>query len=305
MANTKAQESMAELDATLAGLGTQDGSQDDESPSNAEYDATGLGLAMANDHGINLADVTGTGKDGRITVPDVEKVIKARDAEIAEAEAQAEADESAEAPEFAEAEARAVPVESSEVVEEAAEAEAQTKDSDKANGDDKPADPPRKPRQKRRSKVGKQSVPFATTLPLHTSYVEIRHIKRTLNEFGFGWEGQEIVTGEAADENLGKLLQKGFVPIHIESLGLIFQGGVQVLWIFGLPEMDEDEAPRYNEIYHRIELVGGKGPDGKGVSGFDADAMATSYLQTGWDLAYVGVVDKSDFGVNVMWIFVR
>ena len=63
----------------------------------AGVDATDIALQYANDYSINLSEVKGTGKDGRVTVPDVEKFKKALDAKAeegaqAEEEAQAEAD---------------------------------------------------------------------------------------------------------------------------------------------------------------------------------------------------------------------
>lgn len=280
MTTEQAKESLAALHAELEEVESQ--TPEEEKVANETYDATGLALAMANDHGVDLGEVTGTGKDGRITVPDVDKFIKARDAEIAEVEAKAEAD--------------------AEVIE-AAEPEAKAEVSDKANSDDEPAEAPPKPRKKRRKKAGRQSVPFASALPLHTSYAEVRHFKRTLNEFGFPWDEGEVVTREEADEALGKLLQEGFVPIHIEGLGLELGGGIEMLWVLGLPE--EDETPRYQEIYHVVRNVGTMGPDGRGVSGVGANELVTSYLDDGWDLAYIGVIAKTGAGLNLMWVFVR
>jgi hypothetical protein len=56
------------------------------------YDVTGLAQQMAEDYDVDLAEVEGTGKDGRIVVPDVDKYIKARAAEAEQAETEASAD---------------------------------------------------------------------------------------------------------------------------------------------------------------------------------------------------------------------
>jgi hypothetical protein len=54
-------------------------------------DATDLAIRMAADKGVDLASVEGSGKEGRITVPDVDKFIKEREAE-AESDVEASAD---------------------------------------------------------------------------------------------------------------------------------------------------------------------------------------------------------------------
>lgn len=46
-----------------------------------DVDATDIAFQYANDYGIDIREVTGTGKDGRITVPDVEKFKAALDAQ--------------------------------------------------------------------------------------------------------------------------------------------------------------------------------------------------------------------------------
>jgi hypothetical protein len=72
---------VAELDEVIA--------QAEQAEGTEGIDATGLAEQMAADFNVDLAEVTGSGKGGRITVPDVEKFIKAREAE-AEAPAEAE-----------------------------------------------------------------------------------------------------------------------------------------------------------------------------------------------------------------------
>jgi pyruvate/2-oxoglutarate dehydrogenase complex dihydrolipoamide acyltransferase (E2) component len=46
-------------------------------PAELEIDATEAAAGLARDHGIDLATVKGTGKGGRITEPDVQKVVDA------------------------------------------------------------------------------------------------------------------------------------------------------------------------------------------------------------------------------------
>ena len=53
-------------------------------------DATDAAIAYAKDHGVDLSKVTGTGKEGRITVMDVEKYFKELPEEEAEEEVQTE-----------------------------------------------------------------------------------------------------------------------------------------------------------------------------------------------------------------------
>ena len=53
------------------------------------FNATEKALMYASDFGVNITEVTGTGQDGKVTVPDVQKFKKEMDAK-AEAEALAE-----------------------------------------------------------------------------------------------------------------------------------------------------------------------------------------------------------------------
>lgn len=67
---------VAELDEVIA--------QAEQTEGGSGFDATELAEQMAADNGVDLAEVKGTGKGGRITVPDVDRFIKAK-AEEAEA----------------------------------------------------------------------------------------------------------------------------------------------------------------------------------------------------------------------------
>ncbi len=52
-----------------------------EAPEAGELDITGAARELAEEHGIDLASVEGSGKDGRILKTDVQKAIKAREGE--------------------------------------------------------------------------------------------------------------------------------------------------------------------------------------------------------------------------------
>jgi pyruvate/2-oxoglutarate dehydrogenase complex dihydrolipoamide acyltransferase (E2) component len=105
--------------------GTEAKPEEPESDAGEAGDATEPAAKLATDEGIDLATVTGTGKDGKITKGDVEDAVKARDAaaesDAAAAEAIAKQDaDAAAAEEAAHEEAAAAEEEAAKQREEAA-----------------------------------------------------------------------------------------------------------------------------------------------------------------------------------------
>lgn len=256
----------AELDRIIAEAEEEENAVIDQ----LDVDATDIAFQYAADYGINIAEVKGTGKDGRITVPDVEKFKKALDAkteEVAEAEVdQAEADH---------------PVE---------------------EGDEQPE---AKPEPKKKAAKGKGTEILPTLPNTIVGLTEIYHVVRFINEYGMGdWE-QLIVSGPDADENLSNVLEEGFQLIHSQPLGWD-ENGIGMLWVFGKFAKGKVERFPYQEIRHITKRIGGLGEDGRGVTGKYANKMISGYLKAGYDLALVEALDNGIGGVvNMMWILVR
>ncbi|NIM22474.1 MAG: hypothetical protein GTN64_08700 [Candidatus Latescibacteria bacterium] len=228
-----------------------------------QINASEKALLYAKDHGVPIEKVTGTGVDGKIIVPDVQKYKKESDAK-AKAEAEAKAKEKAEPP---------------------------------AKVEEKPKKPRRKPKTKAVS-----SFPLLPTL--RANLKEIYHIVRSIHEFGMGWENS-VVSGAEADENIGKMLEEGWVILHIQTLG-VDMDGIRMLWVMGVPdESIEDKVWPYREILHLTRPIGNIGDDGRGITGLQANEFISGYLRDGWDLAMVEALGMGTGIINMMWVLVR
>jgi len=224
----------------------------------AEVDATDLARKMAKDYNILLSDVKGTGKDGRVTVPDVDKHRKALEAE-AELVEKAPADMVE--PEIVEAEEE-------------------------------------KPRP-----ITKKIVAGALLPNVIVGLTEIYHIVRSVSKLGgMGWHSSRVSVADV-DERLGEMLLEGWELVKSQPLGYGPEG-IDMFWVLG--KFAEDKVTRYpyTDIMHMTRRVGGG--DTEAISGTQANALISGYLQTGWDLALVEALDKAAGGVvNVMWILLR
>lgn len=230
-------------------------------------DATDIALQYAADYGIDIGKVKGTGKDGRITVPDVEKHKKVLDVEAEKAEAEPDQ-----------------PVEEGK------------------KGEDQP---PATPKPKRKTVKGTGTKVLPSLPNVFVGMTEIYHVVRFINEYGMGGWKELVVSGPEADENLGYLLEEGFQLIHAQPLGYE-EMGIGMLWVFGKFAEEKVERFPYQEIRHITQRIGGMGEDGRGISGQAANVMISGYLQAGYDLAMVEALDKGVGGVvNIMWILVR
>ena len=245
-----------ELDAVIA-------EADAELQAPEGVSATEKALLYASDFGVDIAEVPGTGQDGKITVPDVQKFKKEMDAK-AEAEA----------------------AEPEVVVEE--------------------APPEEKPKPKKRPPKSAKAMSDKTALlpSLRTGLKEVYHIVRSIHEYGMGWESQ-TVTGVDADENIGKMLEDGWVIVHIQSLG-IDMDGIRMLWVLGLPDEGyEEKFWPYREIQHLTRPIGSAGDDNRGLTGFQINEFVSGYLRDGWDLAMVEALGMGTGVINMMWVLVR
>lgn len=229
------------------------------------YDITEKAQMMADDFKVDLDEVEGTGANGRITVPDVDKYIKDREA------AKAEQDE----------------------------AKATAKSESSATGEEKPVDGSAKKKVAKRKPKNASTAPLLPTL--REGIVEIRHMKRTLSPGGGSWD-EEVVRNDYVDDKISEYLQEGWGLIHIQHLGVTAEG-IEMLWVMGKPAEGVDFP--FNEIYHIVQNVGGVGPDNRGLTGFQADALINSYLAEGWELAYTKAIASSSAGINMMWVLVR
>jgi hypothetical protein len=250
---------LAEIDSALT-----EAESTGASPQTAN--ASAQAIRYAEDFGVDLKEVKGSGLGHKITVPDVEAFVKEREAKAEVEKAKAEAGPTEEAPTA-------------------------------------PADP--KGAKKSAKKIEPRPLAAITNLlpSLRTNMKEVRHIVRTLNEYGIDW-GQQIVSAPDADENLSALLEQGWALIHVQSLGVV-PDGIQMLWVLGMPT--EEAAPNwpYREIHHIVRQVGSFGEDGRGVTGYMADSMIAGYLEAGWNLAYVHALAMSTAGINMMWVLIR
>ena len=239
-------------------------------PGTSGFDATGLAEQMAADNGVDLAEVEGTGKDGRITVPDVDRFIKQKAAEADQAEEEAEA---------------------------SAKSGTETPDEES-----KP-----KPKAKAKAKAKGEAVTLLPPLPnIIRGLAEVHHTIRSVGEVGSGDWFNSIVSVQDADENLSAMMGDGWSLIKTQSMGY-GPDGIEMLWVFG--KFKEDAVVKDwpdREIHHVSRVVGGMGDDGRGVSGLAANALVNGYFETGWDLADVGALGEAVGGaVNMMWVFVR
>jgi len=220
-----------------------------------KVDATDLARKMAKDYNILLTDVKGTGKDGRVTVPDVDKFRKALEAEAELAEKD--------------------PAEVVEVEEEVEEP---------------------KP-------ITKKIVAGALLPNVIVGLTDVYHIVRSVSKLGgMGWHSSRVSVADV-DERLGEMLLEGWELVKSQPLGYGPEG-IDMLWVLG--KFGEGKVTRYpyTEIMHMTRRVGGG--DVEAISGTQANALISGYLQTGWDLALVEALDKAAGGViNVMWILLR
>jgi hypothetical protein len=240
---------------------------ENEAKPKKKYDITEKAQLMADDFNVDLDEVKGTGSNGRITVPDVDKYIKSREAEKAEQE----------------------------------EAKATAKSESSGAGEEKPSDdaPVVKKKSAKRKPKSASTAPLLPTL--REGITEVRHMVRTLSSNGGNWD-EKVVRADYADDKISEYLQEGWGLIQIQHLGVTAEG-IDMLWIMGKP-VDGVEFP-FDEIYHIVQNVGGVGPDNRGLTGFQADALINSYLAEGWELAYVKAIASSAAGINMMWVLVR
>ncbi|MCK5548037.1 MAG: E3 binding domain-containing protein [Thermoplasmata archaeon] len=232
-------------------------------------EATPKALLYARDFGVDISTVTGTGTEGKVTVPDVQKVKKEMDA--------------------------------------LAEAEATTVAADEP-ADEPKEEKPKKEKPKRKSQKAKRALvgERVNLLPsLRAGLDEIYHIVRSIHEVGsMGWDGP-IVSAIDADNEIGKMLSDGWYLVQLQTLG-VDMDGIHMLWVLGKPsEGYEDSFYPYREIHHITRPVGSSGDDGRGLVGVRANELITGYLRDGWDIAMAKGLGMGTGVVNMMWILVR
>lgn len=227
--------------------------------------ATPKALLYARDHDVVISDVTGTGAEGKITVPDVQRFKKQVDAQ-------------------AEADAKAEVLEPEVAVPEEPEKE--------------------KPKKKPRKSAKAVSEKVALIPSLRTGLKEVYHIVRSIHEFGMGWE-QQTVSGKDADENIGARLEEGWVIVHIQALGVDMDGIRMLWVMGLPDEGYEEKFWPYREIQHVVRPLGNAGDDGRGITGLAANEYISGYLRDGWDLAMVEALGMGTGVINMMWVLVR
>jgi hypothetical protein len=236
-----------------------------EAPEGVE--ATEKALMYASDFGVDISKVPGTGAEGKVTVPDVQKFKKEMDAKAEAEEAETESDE---------------------------------------EGEPLPLPAKEKPKPKKRPQKSAKAMSDKTALmpTLRTGLKEVYHVVRSIHEFGMGWENQ-TVSGRDADENIGKMLGEGWVIVHIQALG-VDMDGIRMLWVLGSPDEGyEEKFWPYREIQHLTRPIGNTGDDGRGLTGYAANEFISGYLRDGWDLAMVEALGMGTGVINMMWVLVR
>lgn len=261
--NTAPADVVAELDEVIAEAEQAEASA---LPEPTTVDATGLAEQMASDNGVNLAEVEGTGKDGRVTVPDVDRFIKAQAAEAEQAKADVPADGETATPKKSKAKTKA--------------------------------------KAKPKAKGFPSGIPPLPNII--TGLVEVHHTTRAVGEISTGEWLASIVGKDDADENIGIMLADGWSLIKTQAMGYGPDGIEMLWVFGRFAESPEVREWPYREVYHLTRRLGDMGDDGRGVSGLAANALVNGYLAAGWDLALVEALDKSSGGsINMMWIFVR
>lgn len=142
--------------------------------------------------------------------------------------------------------------------------------------------------------------PAAEVVTEESLYADVLHITRTLGPFT---DGDSIWSAEEASKKLAEKFAQGYDLVDVETMGTYPSGGVYILWMLGKPI----EGPRkVTEIHHVVRTVSGMGQGGS-ITGFQADAYITSYLQDGWRLFKDRIIPLglSPAGVTLMWVLVR
>ena len=61
---------------------------------------------------------------------------------------------------------------------------------------------------------------------------------------------------------------------------------------------------KHRVAIHVVRRIDIQVEDGHAISATAADKMISRLLKNGWELKFVKVLERSDFGFNVMWILV-
>jgi len=243
--------------------------------SNENVDASDIAIKMGDDFGVDLSEVDGTGKDGRVIVPDVQKFIKARDEAAAKTE---------------------------EELEKGADTQSDDQISDAESAGEPTTDEVTRfvPVEERIH----QAAPFPNLPTQRVQLKEVHHIVRSVKEFGMGWD-QPFVSNEEADDHIGEMLQEGWEIVHVQPLGFGPEG-IEMFWVMGVRADVPERTTPYQEVRHIVRHVGSLGDDGRGVSGFQANDYINGMLNEGFDLALVRALGPSTGGgINMMWVMVR
>ena len=163
----------------------------------------------------------------------------------------------------------------------------------------------KKPAKKKAKKAASSTADRVAVMPtLRTGLKEVYHVVRSIHEYGFGWDNAQV-TGRDADENIGRMLEEGWIIVHIQALG-VDMDGIRMLWVLGLPDegMEEKFWP-YREIVHLTRPIGNAGDDGRGITGLNTNEFISGYLRDGWDLALVHALGMGTGVVNMLWVLVR
>jgi len=129
----------------------------------------------------------------------------------------------------------------------------------------------------------------------------VYHIVRTVNEWGQGWE-QQVVSFNDANKRISELLAEGWLPVHLQALG-VAPDGIQMLWVLGEFE-NMDGVPHFSEVKHISRTLGSMAAS-RGITGLQADALISSYLMEGFNLGYVTALGMGPEGVFMYWVLLR
>lgn len=289
---------------------------------------------FAVDHGIDPKGIRGTSAEGKINVGDIEKVYKAQ-LNAADEQADEQGKGEREVAEARASEGVSIVDGAPTTAVDAATHEAEATTDATLITPDLQATPPimpitdplaalaiyphqKKTRRERdlmieglslaeRGVLTKNVLPTLRTGP---RMAEFYHAVRPLSEQSTGgWESGAGVTAAEANQVFENLLNDEWVLVHIQLLHVDAEG-IHMLWIFGRPAEEDDEAWPYREIKHiSRRIVAGR--DAAAVAGgaltqFMANAFVEREIEDGYDLAYVTSLGHSARGgVNMLYVFIR
>ncbi len=131
----------------------------------------------------------------------------------------------------------------------------------------------------------------------------IKHLMLTM------WTASDPETGvlsqEAVNIRVNEYFSLGYEPVSFEALG-VSPVGHKMLWV-----LQKSETPKYTQSMHIMRLITPQANPVRGtLSGFQADAYISAFLEAGWSLIgarYNGddVLGEQVTGIYMIWMLAK